>query len=118
MSSERAHARAYREETIDVVLRRETATLSVPVSEAALPQPLTRLLAQRIVTTQELPIDSQLELALPSTQDQPAQVQAMDACDADDAPHHDDKPCTDVLVSDLSEDDVSLARRFAPPSAQ
>lgn len=118
MSSERAHARAYREETIDVVLRRETATLSVPVSEAALPQPLTRLLAQRIVTTQALPIDSQLELALPSTQDQQAQVQAMDACDADDAPHHDDKPCTDVLVSDISEDDVSLARRFAPPAAE
>ena len=107
------HAVAKAGETIDVVLRRETATFTVPVSEAALPQPLARLLAQEVVTSQALAKPDQLELSLPATDKAPATGEI--GVDAGIDGRAGAGP--DSEGADLTPEDITLARRFAPPAA-
>jgi hypothetical protein len=91
--------------SIDVVLSRETATFTVPVSEAALPHALARMMGGRIVAAQALAVEDRLEPTVP----EPAPM-------AIAAP--DDDLGDDVTEPDLSPEDMTLARRFAPPAAE
>src|SRR5690606_842873 len=91
--------------SIDVVLSRETATFTVPVSEAALPYSLARMMGQRIVTSQALTVADQLELTLPETA--PAAIAPPDEDFGEEA-----------ADPALSAEDITLARRFAPPAAE
>ncbi|MEW5964139.1 MAG: hypothetical protein AB1749_11310 [Pseudomonadota bacterium] len=92
-------------ETIDVVLRRETATFTVPVSEAALPHSLARMMGRRIDTARALAVEDQLELTLP------------EAAPMAIVPPNED-PGEDAADPDLSPEAMTLARRFAPPAAE
>lgn len=92
-------------DSIDIVLSRETATFSVPVSEAALPQSLARMMGRRTVGAQALAVEDQLELTLPDT---PALA----------SPLPGEEVAERSADGDLTPEDITLARRFAPPAAE